>query len=153
MERQVASDTGLRLLKLCKFMGATAQRSKKRLPPGLSSNNGHPLPHGRPRHRLSPANVLRIGLCALLLIVAVDLRSGLDVKAGLVLESLVLEDTAGFGIGRALRLNTGSDACRMYHTRSHVAHHHTVGVIFMLCSRRSRTLPNGRLRDPRRLFA
>jgi hypothetical protein len=50
--------------------------------------------------------VLRIGLCALLLIVAVDLRSGvhtgLDVEAG-----LVLKGTAGFGIGRALSLDTG----------------------------------------------
>ena len=117
MERHVASDTGLRLLKLLrKFMGATAQRSKKRLPPGLSSNNGHPLPHGRPRHRLSPANVLRIGLCALLLIVAVDLRSGLDVKAGLVLKDSAGVLPAGFGIGRALGLNTG------FGRMPHVAH-------------------------------
>ena len=57
--------------------------------------------------------MLGIGLCALLLIVAVDLRSGvhtgLDVEAG-----LVLNGTAGFGIGRALGLDTGKtwDASR-----------------------------------------
>ncbi len=111
MERQVASDTGSRLRRLWKFMCATAQRSQKRLPPGLSSNNGHPLPHGRPCRRLSPASVLRIGLCGLLLIFAVDLRPGLDIKAGLVLKA-----TAGFGIGRALGLNTG------FGRTLHVAH-------------------------------
>ena len=49
--------------------------------------------------------MLGIGLCALLLIVAVDLRSG--VHTG-------LEGTAGFGIGRALGLDTGKtwDASR-----------------------------------------
>jgi hypothetical protein len=121
MERHVASDTGRRLLKLLrKFMGATAQRSKKRLPPGLSSNNGHPLPHGRPRHRLSPANVLRIGLCALLLIVAVDLRSGLDVKAGLVLKDSANSATMVFSFSYHC-LNPECDKVKKKH-RNNASH-------------------------------